>query len=96
MPEHKLSLAPKTCIENNCGEDAPIVRAGFTTLVGFLGPHDGNCVEGVFECSNGHRFLHVTQYICICGWSGVRDCTTHSALGVPLDKEIDPYADLRL
>lgn len=68
-----LSLATRPC--PTCSSDAPMVERGFETCVGFLGPHDGNCVEGIFECPSGHRFAAATQYVCACGWSGVRVCT---------------------
>jgi hypothetical protein len=71
--EHVVSLAPRPC--PTCDRPAPMTVRGEETCVGTLGPHDPNCVSGLFECENGHRFTATTQHVCSCGWSGVKVCT---------------------
>ena len=72
-PAHLALLAPRPCPA--CALPAPLVERGFETCLGSLGPHDPNCVEGLFVCPAGHRFTAATQYVCACGWSGVKVCT---------------------
>ena len=67
-----LTLAPRPCPA--CEAPARMIRESWSTCVGSLGPHDPNCVEGAFTCPAGHRFYATTQYVCACGWSGVKDC----------------------
>lgn len=69
---HDLTLAPRPC--PICETDGEVIERGFETTMGGLGPHDSNCVEGKFLCDQGHYFYAATQYVCSCGWSGVKDC----------------------
>lgn len=69
---HELSLAPRPCPA--CEKPGEMVERGFETCMGYSGLHDENCVEGIFECEDGHRFAATTHYVCKCGWSGVKEC----------------------
>ena len=33
--------------------------------------HDDNTVRETYECSEGHRFVRVSQGSCACGWRGM-------------------------
>ena len=67
-----------------CGSKFVKRVSGFgRTLVGYMSNnwptvncnHDDNCIDGIFECENGHReklsIINRCQY---CGWTGKKEC----------------------
>ena len=76
MSEHILTLAPRPCPHEGCelgGTMEPNAEYA-TTCVGYSEPHDGNCISTTFRCPDGHRFYATSNYVCSCGWSGVKEC----------------------
>lgn len=35
---------------------------------GVIHDHDGNCIDGAYECINGHKFAIKALNSCWCGW----------------------------